>query len=40
MNAMYRCLFQASPEINSKIVRTAITQKLIEEEMAYEKEEG
>ena len=39
MNAMYRCLFQVSAEINSKIVRTAITQKLIEEEMSCEKEE-
>jgi len=39
MNAMYRCLFPSSSEINSKIVRTSMIQKLIEEEMSYEKEE-
>ena len=32
MNAKFRCFTQASPEINSKIIRTAVTQKLIKEE--------
>jgi len=33
INAKYRCLKQANPEINSKIIRTAITQMLIKDEV-------